>query len=544
MKNVEIEDEVTINFDGNNALSVLGIQKGRKRLHDFSIKHEPEDLTIYNEIYKKSDILQNITEEGLNILPTYDKLNKDIFLALNQYAPVVNSENSMKESSIINNRIVKQIVKEDSFKDLRNVCNMDPFNSALATKLISDNVNDVVKQWAKQVQAYMDANNIRGDAFSSLETLIFQEETLEQLQQQQETLMENNDGSMETLNQIDDLQNQIDTLQNQIKQNPMIGMNSSNGQQGQTIGNAIQSINIDSVKDMVTQIDKELEEWGIGGSNTKSKIPYADKKTAVERLLNSNKLKQVSKLLGRLKTSALTEQKKKSEDKCSIKSVEVGNDFVSLLPNEKLKLVNKSTKKLFYRQYANKELLQYQKEGNKRKCQGPIIVCVDTSGSMEGTKEYWSKAVTLSFLTIAQMQNRDFACILFSHIAQEPIILDSKKVEPKKILDIAETFDDGGTDFKEPLEKAMNLIKDRKIGKFKKADIIFITDGECKINDDFLRKLKALQTEKEFKILSILINAGRVSDTTLKKFSDDIIPLSDLKDLNNNDKISQIFQSV
>ena len=50
----------------------------------------------------------------------------------------------------------------------------------------------------------------------------------------------------------------------------------------------------------------------------------------------------------------------------------------------------------------------------------------------------------------------------------------------------AETFLNGGTNFETPMRKAMSLIEE---DGFEKADVVFITDGECELNEAYAREL-------------------------------------------------------
>ena len=69
---------------------------------------------------------------------------------------------------------------------------------------------------------------------------------------------------------------------------------------------------------------------------------------------------------------------------------------------------------------------------------------------------------------------RDFACIIYSNKADKPIIVKKDEVAPQKIIDVAERFHNGGTNFECALEEALTLLND---SSFKEGDIVFITDG-------------------------------------------------------------------
>ena len=119
-----------------------------------------------------------------------------------------------------------------------------------------------------------------------------------------------------------------------------------------------------------------------------------------------------------------------------------------------------------------------------------MIVCLDGSSSMSGDKEIWSKAVTLTLLEIARKQRRLFRSICFSS-AETPLqVLDMNprdryEVETKTVMDLAEYFPGGGTDFQKPLDAALDCLRQ---SRFKKGDIIFITDGECQVDPQWAKR--------------------------------------------------------
>ena len=188
--------------------------------------------------------------------------------------------------------------------------------------------------------------------------------------------------------------------------------------------------------------------------------------------------------------------------------------------------------------------MEYKMGNSSTKNKGPIVCCIDTSGSMNGSREVWSKAVALSMLEIAHSQKRDFAAIMFSSRADDPIVISKNEINPNKIIAIGEEFSNGGTDFKSPLSKSLDLIK---TSKFKKADIVFITDGDCDIDRDFVKKFNQEKENRQFRVVSILINTrDNVSDKTLKLFSDDIKTLDKVSDLTKADSniLKELFSTM
>ena len=196
-------------------------------------------------------------------------------------------------------------------------------------------------------------------------------------------------------------------------------------------------------------------------------------------------------------------------------------------------LNNATTKKDFYNRYSENKLAVYDKENRDAKNKGPIIVCCDESGSMSGDPEQWAKAITVGVIEIAQMQRRDFAYIRYSSSADEPIIISKSEVAPDKIINICNEFIGGGTNFRAPLERALKVIE---TSDFKNADILFISDGDCSIDEGFQKKFAETKEQKDFCCKGVLIDEYRSNvHSTLDKFCDDVVYLKDLQSASNSD---------
>ena len=91
----------------------------------------------------------------------------------------------------------------------------------------------------------------------------------------------------------------------------------------------------------------------------------------------------------------------------------------------------------------------------------------------------------------------------------------------------------------------MDLIKE---STFKNADILFVTDGDCGVSDNFKREFKRIKEEKEFACKGILVDMGRysASDATLKEFCDDVVRISNIADLTdgNSETNKALFGSI
>lgn len=91
-----------------------------------------------------------------------------------------------------------------------------------------------------------------------------------------------------------------------------------------------------------------------------------------------------------------------------------------------------------------------------------------------------------------------------------------------KVIDIAEYWLGGGTDFMKPLEAAMKIIETEE---YSKADIVFTTDGYCAVDDEWLTQFLDCKKQKEVRIHSFQCGYGDTE--VLDSFSDQVTNVED-----------------
>ena len=190
-------------------------------------------------------------------------------------------------------------------------------------------------------------------------------------------------------------------------------------------------------------------------------------------------------------------------------------------------LASPQTLPLFVKKYQKRRLKQYRRREPVHKGMGDIICCLDESGSTAGECAAWGKAVALTLLEIAESEGRKFALVHFSGPGrfQTDLFLPKQTTVEDK-LRAAETFLDGGTDFCTPMNEALRLIKEEG---FNNADIVFITDGECVLSQEYISKLQKEQADLRFTITGILLDQeSKGMDFSLKAFCQNIYRTSEL----------------
>ena len=133
-----------------------------------------------------------------------------------------------------------------------------------------------------------------------------------------------------------------------------------------------------------------------------------------------------------------------------------------------------------------------------------------------------SKGFALALMSIAKKQKRDFALITFSTSA-EVTVFQKGKSTTDDLIQLAGNFLGEGTNFYDPLKQSLTLIKE---SRFKQADIVFVTDGQANLPNEFIEELRSTKDKKKFECLSVLIG-GEVDCQTVQKFSDRVINADD-----------------
>ena len=541
--------DVKANLQGKTVQEIMGLSNRKETLgYSYNaLEHYDVDIDIYNDIVDQSPVMQQTLEEGEELLPTFKYLHQDIFLSLYKYKARVLPEVDMHISTRMNRGIISNLINTPEYISLRQTCRMDQFNAALGTEIIGREAIDILREAIeklKDLEQKKDAMDRLMEEEEKIDELI---EDIGDIDELIEDAKRAGNGSLAAqLEQERQAKEQsvatLKAMANKIAEDcdELIEDDELVSEVGTTMGSTLTETG-----KQVQEVSELCEAWGLGtGENCQ--VAFQNKKDAIERIRRSSKLHKLTDLVGKFKESAIVEQKKKAKHGAvEIKGVTTGDKIQDTLPSDRMNLCNDITKGDFYRRMSEHGLLQYSKESNKQKNKGPIIVCVDTSGSMQGDEEIWSKALTVGILEVAQMQKRDFACIIYSSHADKPIVIKKDEIAPQKIIDCAERFHNGGTSFEAPLNEALELIKD---STFKNADIVFITDGDCYVSDNFSRKFKQIKEDKDFRTLGVLVNmgCGHVSDSSLKEFCDNITLVSDIADLNdgNSEVNKSIFGSL
>lgn len=191
-----------------------------------------------------------------------------------------------------------------------------------------------------------------------------------------------------------------------------------------------------------------------------------------------------------------------------INGLKYSNDISAALPSELSLMNNPALKKLFQLKFAQKQLLSYdyqiQEESSieskekeeveieKKEKKGPVIICVDTSGSMNGTPENIAKTITFALSKIAIEEDRKCYVISFSTAIQTLDLSDFSGNPLGKLVQFLKMSFNGGTDAVPALNQALKMLSENE---WKNADVLMISDFVMQaLNKELADKI---ETEKK-----------------------------------------------
>ena len=212
-----------------------------------------------------------------------------------------------------------------------------------------------------------------------------------------------------------------------------------------------------------------------------------------------------------------------------IVGITYSKDIHNILPQEKLLLAEGVLETLFGIKYFENRLLTFKKEGyidsyydvdieeeiqvKEENKKGPIIICVDTSGSMKGVPETVAKAITLYLALRAMKQKRD--CYLINFSTQIKTIDLTYPNTIDNLIDFLRLSFNGGTN---PIPALRHAIKTMNSENYKKSDLLFISDFVFNGFTDEDYKLAEKQKENENKFYSLIIGNTNMLNTEKSLF--------------------------
>jgi uncharacterized protein with von Willebrand factor type A (vWA) domain len=508
---------------------------GEKRaLSSENIETDSYDRELFSELESESEGLRDLIGRGQALLPSWRPLMLDLFAAFYKHNVVFLPDEGVRRSSLLPRRLLLGMQKDPDYVSLREETVLDAFRSALAAM----QMGGMILEWLKSEDGPGEKGLVReweaDRAERDLEELSEESETMDEIAGEEREGEEGKgdeggmSGAFEKVRRgkkaeldkekkafgklIDELEKGHEKMEVRIKSLVKSSMKETSGS--------------------VENAEEELSSWSasMGAPGERS---AAEKLDLAAKLYSNEKLRRLSRIVGSLREEMLRGRRKSWARRGSeVFDIATGSDIGRLIASELAGLANPGLRTEFKKRLLEGKLLQYSLRDEQGR--GPMVICLDGSSSMEGKKELWSKGVCLTLLDIAKRERRKFSVVVFSSGGAPVRVFESSPGEgrggwgmkEKDVFELAGYFPGGGTNFEEPLDRALGILRG---SKFRRGDIVFITDGEAGIGDAWLESFKREQRRLGFKVYSVLIDlTGRESWETLSLFSYKVTSVSKL----------------
>lgn len=542
------------------------------------------DTYHHDKMRKQSpELNQLVTTRGWS-RPTWVNLVQDEYLGLYKASPEYNRPEVMKPTHLLNHSVLTKARQLEEWRELRSYTALDEWASVIGAvefgRKLAELLDEIEGLAEAQTAAHMQDQRIQA-TLGNLERLVGSREVVEDLepsdrtianrQRHRDTPASDPPGGEDRSNAANGPSERGETVVMPNPANPDAEM----VRDEVAISRAVQSL-LDELRSSLQEYkgagaqlvrglgslqgdidgavllavehaigesrrNEGLLEWFSTEQGGLQRIPAGSRLELAHRISNNRRLRELAEKVGRFVRLAIAEQSSKIiHAPEEVYELSLGADLNRLAGSELVMLTHPTLKREFNRRFAERELLQYELRGAEKVARGAIICLVDSSGSMEGPKDTWARAVAIALLNVAARQGRDFHGIIFgSKVEIMEFIFPRGKGTIAEVLDFAEFSFLGGTDFMTPLDRAVGILESQMAdSQAMIGDIVMITDDECQIREAWQRRFLGQKARLAFSLYTCLIG---FASTNLKPISDRVYSI---RDFTNGNDAKEIFGSV
>ena len=473
------------------------IKKLRKS--PYTVEHTSFDEYIFKDVQKYEGFKKAYEID----YPLVKELVFDTFNLFFKTYPKFLEDERIDPRFLVNKKILEKATNTEEYDKMRSFTVMDEVNSAIATTTF---VQTVIKEILERNPKFA----------SEVEDIIndFNELTNLHLQLPK--------ASGKAKEKIEQKVSEIENRMNQKIESlniPQIAVSKAIREASETAKNAMQAM-------------ENMFGWGTE-TGTPTKVSAEERIKLANLLVKNRKVFEFAKMLGKIRNVRISTQKSKIRRPVSeIYEVTIGSDIERVLPYEAAKLSDPVTEIDFFKRFAEGQLMVYSLRDKEKLGSGDFVACIDISGSMSGEKEIWAKAVALACMEIAMKKNRRFSIVMFDYDVQYVKTFE-RKPSLDEIVEFVEFFSGGGTNFEKPLNEARRIIEEG----MPKADILFISDGQCDVSEAWLEEFLDFKKKTKTRVVSVHIKGWGYE--VLEKFSDHVERVENL--VTDSAKIFQYY---
>lgn len=504
------------------------------------IESDSYDRRAWSEILSGTPAFKDLTDAGGALVPHFDALLADFFLALFKFNLVWHKPDSVRRAAALNRTILDEILPSPAFEALKNRTLLEEDKAAIAAIVLGERALEMIRSERflnrREMVDLWDLEHQEQDLAARADAL----KTIQEIAEKPEPAPNQEDASGDS-KASDDAKKKIAAMLETAARAAQVSEARLNQKSRQVDSDLKNSDHTElrrmqlKAGELAAEIDRAAEdshdfsrEFGQGG-----RMNAGERLELGRHLAKSRKLGELARMVGRMKQDARAIRHKTLErGVAEAYDIERGSDLGRMIPSELVAMHHPILAIDFRRRLLEADLLQYRLRDDEQKGKGPMIVCIDVSSSMQGDKELWAKAVGLTLMDIARRGRRLFRAVMFSSGDTSLKVLDlnrERRYQPElaKVIEMAEYFPGGGTDFQQPLDAAVALLEERKL---KRGDIVIITDGESQVAPEWLAHLKERKEALQFSIFGVLVDVGSSEMSSLRQFADRITSVKKLSD--------------
>ena len=334
---------------------------------------------------------------------------------------------------------------------------------------------------------------------------------------------------------IEDWSKAFDRKQQQLRQRDIDEIKDNNSN--------ILKQNIEDIPEYLRKKGVEKEQfyqvWGLMGGQWNSLL-FDQHLKIVAWQKKYPQLEQMANKMGRIADDEAAERmpvaiggnmKMEHAAKSDILGVALSKDIRSMLPLEVVQCSDDELYDVFLYKYATRNLQTFHHKSELLKpsrqvaprparLKGPMIVCVDRSGSMAGLPEELANSLMMKLLTIAERQHRDLYLISFS-VEARPIEVRRDRTA---LLEFFRQRSVGDTNATKMLKKVFALLEN---GEYASADVLWFTDFRIPLCHVELRKQLTGYRRQGTKFYGLKI--GNAFDQGWEEYFDEIAEITKQK---------------
>jgi len=256
----------------------------------------------------------------------------------------------------------------------------------------------------------------------------------------------------------------------------------------------------------VTELHEAAGALGMGPGMPGSNDPAAVA-ALFRRVRGDPALRRICELAGRFRRVAQSRQRTKaSHGLDDVVGVEPGGDVGRLLPAELMRLVVPELELDTLRRIVERQALCREYHAAEPAGKGPVIVCLDESGSMSGEKIHTAKALALALAWVARSQRRWCALVAYSGDSGERLLpLPPGRWDEARLLDWLAAFIGKGSDIDVPVRELPRMYAALQAPPGV-TDVVFVTDARCRLPAEVRDAFLAWKQSARARLVTLVVD--------------------------------------